>query len=40
MKERWAEMSPEERERMRAGMRNWRCGMPPTGKPNIEEGSI
>ena len=40
MKGRWEKMSPEERERMRAGMRNWRCGVPPTGRPNVEEGSI
>jgi hypothetical protein len=40
MENRWAQMSPEERERMRAGMRGWRCGVPPTGKPHVEEGSI
>ena len=40
MQGRWAEMSPEERERMRAGMRGWRCGVPPTGRPSAEERSI
>lgn len=40
MEARWAQMSPEERERMRAGMRGRWCGVPPAGKPSVEEGTI
>ena len=40
MEQRWAQMSPEERERMRAGMRGRWCGVPPSGKSNVEEGTI
>ena len=36
MQERWAQMSPEERERFRAGMRGrWGCGFDP-GAPPVE----
>ena len=40
MEERWAQMSPEERERFRAGMRGRRgCGFGPPREPAAEESS-
>jgi len=37
MEERWAQMTPEERERLRAGMRGrWGCGFRPEGEPASE----
>ncbi|NYF80919.1 hypothetical protein [Granulicella arctica] len=40
MEERWAQMSPEERERFRAGMRGRRgCGFGPFNEPRSEQGS-
>lgn len=41
MEQRWAEMSPEERERFRAGMRGRRgCGMPPWKQADADKGSV
>ena len=38
MQERWAQMSPEERERFRAGMRGrWGCGFDPGSKQSAEQ---
>jgi hypothetical protein len=41
MEQRWAEMSPEERERLRGGMRGrWGCKPSACGKSGEEQGSI
>ncbi|MBW4037795.1 MAG: DUF3106 domain-containing protein [Acidobacteria bacterium] len=41
MEQRWAEMSPEERERLRGGMRGrWGCKPSACVKPGEEQGSI
>jgi hypothetical protein len=41
MEQRWAEMSPEERERFRSGIRGGRwCSVPPCSKPDPEQGSL
>ena len=41
MEQRWAGMSPEERERFRSGMRGWRgCRVSPRETPETEQGSI
>jgi hypothetical protein len=38
MEERWAQMSPEERERFRAGMGGrWGCGPDPGSEPSAEQ---
>ena len=38
MEERWAQMTPEERERFRAGMKGrWRCGFGPDDTPSPEQ---
>ena len=38
MEERWVQMSPEERERFRAGMRGrWGCGFDPENEPTPEQ---
>lgn len=41
MEQRWAQMSPEEQERFRAGMRGRRwCSGPPQSKPGAEQESM
>jgi hypothetical protein len=40
MEQRWAQMSPEERERFRSGMRGRWCNVPPCSKPDPEQGSL
>jgi hypothetical protein len=39
MEERWGQMTPEQRERLRAGMRGrWGCHLRPDGAPSAEQG--
>jgi hypothetical protein len=41
MGQRWEKMTPEERERFRAGMRGrWRCGFGPADEPIVEKSAV